>query len=474
MEKLKRRKWHRHLSPIAIICLSFLLVIFLGSGLLSLPIAIKEGVEVQYIDNLFTAVSCTCVTGLVSVQLGAGDTYTLFGRSVMGILIALGGLGVSTLGVFFYMLFASKLGITSQTLIKENWNLRSLKSVRKIFLQVLLVAASFVTFGAILTFFDLFFLHNYNVDEAIGYAIFHAVSAYNNAGFDVFSGNTTNLVMFNNDIMMNLITAFLIVSGGLGYFVVIELFSRRFRFKRFSLHAKIVVTYSLTLIFVGTLLIYLLELNNPSNVTDASPDGVTFMGAFFMSVSSRTAGFSFYDLSHFKEVTVLFMCALMFVGASPGSAGGGIKTTTFALAAAYLRGLVTNRQPYLFKRSIPYKLVRKALIIMSLGFVFFLLGLMFICGFESDANYLLDGERYFTYVEGATRFSLIDYTFEAMSAFGTVGLSTGFTPYYTVGSKIVLICLMYIGRVGPLSISTTFRKQTTETFRYPEEDVPIG
>ena len=461
-------------NPVAIICFSFLLVIFLGSALLSLPIAIQPGVEVAYIDNLFTAVSCTCVTGLSSVTLGPGSTYTYFGRAVMGVLIELGGLGVTTLAVLFYMIFSHKLGFTSQNLIKENWNLRSLKSIRIIFLQVLLVSFSFIAFGTIIMFLDLSFLHNYNYLEAFGYGLFHAVSAFNNAGFDIFENNTTNLVMFNNDLLLNFTTAFLIISGGIGYFVIIECLKKKFKFPKFSLHAKIVLTYSLALIIIGTLLIYLLELGNPNDFAPTQPDGVTIFGAFFMSVSARTAGFTFYDLSLFKEVTLLFITCLMFIGARPGSAGGGIKTTTFALALAYLRGLFTNRHPYLFKRAIPYRLVRRALIIIILGFTFFLLGLLTICFLESDANYLLDGQRYFEYVEGAKRFSLVDYTFEAMSAFGTVGLSTGFTPYYTLGSKIVLIVLMYVGRVGPLSISTTFRKQARETFRFPEEEVPVG
>lgn len=471
--KLNKRKYKP--NPALVIAASFLAVILIGSIFLYLPISLNEGQpQVSYIDALFTSTSCTCVTGLVSVKQGVGSLYNVFGRTIMGLLIQIGGLGVTTFGVIIYILINQKLGLNNQTLVKENWNLGNFRSIRKIFLQVILVSLSFEFVGAILTFFDFYFVHNYPVNEAIGYAIFHSVSAFNNAGFDVFPNNTGSLIMYENDLYLNLLTCCLIFFGGIGYFVIIDIFHHRFHFKKFSLQGKVAITYSLFLVFSGALAIYLGELNNADDITQLTNNGVTFQGALFMSVSSRTAGFTMYDLSKYRDITILMMILLMFIGASPGSAGGGIKTTTFALLIAYIRGIVTNRKPYLFKRSINENLIKKALLIILLGLMFFTLGLIIVSGFEGNANYVLNGEKHKDYVEGAIRFSTIDYAFECMSAFGTVGLSTGLTPYYSIGSKLVLIVLMFVGRIGPLSIPTLFKSQANEKWQYAEGDISVG
>ena len=452
------------LQPIAIIGLSFLGVIFIGACFLALPIAHNEGTSVNFFDALFISTSCTCVTGLVSLPEGVAAAFNLFGRIVMGILIQLGGLGVTTIAVIIFMLTSRKLTFTKQSLIKESWNLNSYKGIKRIFAEVLAVSFSFELLGSILLFFVFYFGHHFSLDESIGYAVFHSVSAFNNAGFDLFG--TTSLINFENDIALNLIISLLIIAGGLGFIVIIDIITKRFKFKKFRLHTKIVLVYTLFFIVFGTLAIYLSELFNESNTS--------FMGAFFMSVSTRTAGFTMYDLSKYRDVSLLIMIILMFVGASPGGTGGGVKTTTIALLFYYIRSIVTDRDPHTFRRNLNRGLIRKALLIILLGLLFFLIGLFIICFCEMDYNYIKDGIKYKDYIEGASTFNALDYAFEAMSAYGTVGLSTGFTAYFSTGSKIVLICLMYVGRLGPLTISTMFKSKNIQTYKYAEEEIAIG
>jgi len=462
------------LSPTLIIALSFLALILIGSILLYCPFS--HDLDVSYLDALFISISCSCVTGLTSLKESVGSTFNVYGYSIMGVLIQIGGLGVTTFAVVFFFLFNHRLNFGNQTLIKENWNLKNLKSIRAIFFQVLFVSLSFEAIGAFFTAIDLIYIHGYDFKEGIGLAIFHAVSAFNNAGFDIFKGNTNSLAIYEGDIFLNIITSLLVIFGGIGYFVIINVISNKFRFKKFSLHSKVAITYSLFFVVIGTILIYFGEFNNTNDITSLTPNGVTFSGAFFMSVSSRTAGFSMYDLSKYRDITLLFMILLMFVGASPGSAGGGAKTTTFALLLAYLRGIITNRRPYLFKRSIDDGLVRRALLILLLGVFFFVFGIVTISCFESGYNFVnvLTGEKSFEYKDGYTRFATLDYAFIAMSAFATVGLATAPTWVYSIGSKCVLMFLMYVGRIGPLAISTLFRSQQVEKWHYGYEDLSIG
>lgn len=458
----------RHsLRPVAVISLSFLSVILIGSFFLALPISHMPGAKVTYLDALFTSTSCTCVTGLVNVRAGVADSFSLFGRIIMAILIQLGGLGVTTIAVIIFLVASRKLTFAEQSLIKESWNLGSLKGIKKIFLLVLLTSFSFEFVGAILSFFDFYFIQGYEMATSWGYAIFHAISAFNNAGFDIISKDS--LIPFESDIYLNLVTSFLIIAGGLGFLVNIDIIKKKFNFKKFSLHTKIAVFYSAFLILFGTLSIYLIELGNTST-------RVSFMGSYFMSVSTRTAGFTMYNLGTFNDATIIIMCFLMFIGASPGGTGGGIKTTTFALLLAYLRGVTTGKRPYAFRRSINKDLIRRALLIIILGFSFFVVGFTLICVFEGNYNSidLATGDKLITYRPGATRYNALDFGFEAMSAFGTVGLSTGITSYLSQGSQIVLIFLMYVGRIGPLTISTSFKGKNTAKYHFAEEDVSIG
>ena len=446
--EIKAKKRRFGLRPVALSALSFLVVIFIGSILLIMPFSVKEGAEISYIDALFTAVSCTCVTGLSTVPLGVASTFTLAGKIIMAILIQLGGLGVTFVAVLIFVIFSRKLSFNQQSLIKENWNLISLKNVKRIFLFITLITAINEILGSVLLFLDFYFIHNMDVARAIMNALFHSVSAYNNAGFDLFG--TTSYIGFDTDYILVFTTMFLIISGGFGYFTIYEIIHRKLNWTKSSLQAKIVIFYTFVLIVVGTFGIYFIELFNTETE-------VSFVGSLFMSVSTRTAGFTLYDLSEFKKATLLLIMILMFIGASPGGTGGGIKTTTIAIVAAYIRGLITDRKPYAFRRTISKSLARTAMLIMTLSLSVFVIGMFMISIFESD-----------------NKLDLIDVAFETMSAFATVGLSTGIPTSLTVGSKITLILLMYIGRLGPLTLANSMKSRKIQTYSYVEENVSIG
>jgi len=473
--KFKIRKYV--FKPVFIILISFLLVILLGSILLYLPFSIKDGVSISYLDSLFTSTTCTCVTGLVSVKEGIASGYSLAGKIIMMILIQLGGLGVTTIGVIFFMIFSHKLSFGEQSLIKDSWNLNSLRGIKRIFLQILLVDIMFELFGFGLYIIDFYYLHNINISDSLFYAAFQAISMFNNAGITIIDDLSSFTSSYQSDLLFNLLNSFLIIAGGLGFIVHIEVIHKRFNFRKFNLHTKIVLTYSLFLLLFGTLAIYLIELTN-------SKTNVDFLGAFYLSVTSRTAGFTLYDLKTFNDASILIISLLMFVGASPGGTGGGVKTTTFAILVCYLKTIVTGKDPAMFKRSISKDLINKALFIIILGFSFFAVGLTLICIFEGNYSFynIVSGEKYVDYpsnldaseLVNIARYSLLDFLFDAMSAFGTVGLSTGVTPFLTSGSKIVLIILMYVGRLGPLTISSAFKGKDRMKYKYVEENISIG
>ena len=418
MELFKARKFE--IKPIAFICLAFMIVILVGSLFLWAPFSLNEGQSVEYIDALFTSTSATCVTGLVSLPNGSvGDAYNIFGRFVVAILIQIGGLGAATLAMAFILIISSRLTMNQQTLVKESWNISSFKGLKKIFLLNLLITfiAEFV--GAILLFFDLYFLHNdvvKGVDDAFGHAFFLSVSAFNNAGFDIF-GNTS-LIAFSDDVFMNLIIALLIIFGGLGYLVIIDICSKNFRFKKMTLHTKVVIFMTLLLIFGGTITIYLSE-NVPHFVNNDVPEGMTFLESFFLSVSTRTAGFTTYNLYDAQICSILLMNVLMFIGASPGGTGGGVKTTTIFALFARIRSGIDGKAPHAFRRSINKDTIQKAFTLFFLSVLFLLFFIILIFGFEGK------------HIEGnGNTYSSLDYVFDAFSAFATVGLSTGVTPFF--------------------------------------------
>lgn len=427
----------KKLTPAQIITLGFVLLILLGSLLLSLPISVRDGVELKYIDALYTSTSAVCVTGLIAVD--AGDTFTSVGQFFLAMLIQFGGLGVTTVGAGVIIAMGKRINLKGRTLIREALNLESGKGLVILIRKIIMVTVLFETAGAILSF--LVFSKDYPIPDAIGISAFHSIAAFNNSGFDIL-GNYQNMIPYQSNVLLNLVTSGLIFFGGIGFLVIWEIWQTRFRWKKFSMHAKVVLTVSVSLIAAGTLLLKLTE-------------NITWLGAFFHSVSARTAGFSSYDLGAFSNAGLLTLIALMFIGASPGSTGGGIKTSTFFVLLQGIKSASTNCSEKAFKYSIPKDAFRKAAVIFLLAIGVVMTGTYLMVIFEPQLSQL-------------------DILFEITSAFGTVGLSTGITRTLGIDSKLLSILVMLIGRLGPLTVATVWHFGKGERIKYPEGNIMIG
>ena len=432
-------KFIKKQPPVRLIAGGFMLAMLLGSFLLMLPISLNDGVKLRYIDSLYTSVSAVCVTGLTTVDVGS--TFSIFGRSVIAVLIQIGGLGVATVGAGLIMLMGKKMDLKSRNLVHEAMNLSSGNGVIRFLKQVFITTVVIELAGALLSF--AVFLQQYDWKTALGYGIFHSISAFNNAGFDIF-GLGTSLEPFRDNVMLNLITSGLIILGGIGFLVIKEVCVKNFKVKKYSVHAKVVLLMTGILLLGGTLFIKLTEGEN-----------ISWLGAFFSSVTARTAGFSTYSFGAFTNAGLAVMMLLMFIGASSGSTGGGIKTTTFfviikSIVAASRRGEAT-----VFKYSVSKEIYKRASVIAFIGI-----------SVIASSTFLL------TLFEPHIAFQ--DIMFEMVSAFATVGVSTGITADLSLPSKIVSIAVMYIGRLGPLTVASLWGFSKTSLVRYPEGNLAIG
>ncbi|MGN0027475.1 MAG: TrkH family potassium uptake protein [Clostridium sp.] len=429
-------KIFKNLSPGRIIVLGFFSVIVIGTILLKLPISIRDGITVSWVDALFTSTSAVCVTGLIAID--TADTFTVFGRAVVALLIQVGGLGVTSVGVGFILLMGRKVGIKERVLIKESMNLDSMKGLVKLVKSVLLVTLSFEVVGAILSY--LVFSKDYSPLDALGISVFHSIAAFNNSGFDILGG-LRNLIPYQSNVLLNLTTCGLIIFGGLGFLVIKEIIIVK-KFKKFSLHTKVVITVTAILLVVGTILL-------------KATEDISWLGAFFFSTSARTAGFSTYNLGSFTNAGLFTLTVLMFIGASPGSTGGGIKTTTIFTLIKSIYSTSTNKNCESFKRKIPSAVIFKA-------FNIFVLAIMVVC-FGVFLLSILEPGRTF-----------IQLLVEVTSAFGTVGLSTGITPDLKDLSKIIISIIMFIGRLGPMTMASIWLVKEPSNACYSEEAVIIG
>ena len=431
------RNLFRKMTPVRIIALGFALTVLIGAGLLLLPCSVRPGVSLSLIDALYTSTSAVCVTGLIAVD--AYDTFTPFGRCVLGLLIQIGGLGVTAVGAGVIRAIRKRISIKGRTLLREAMNLDSGKGIVHFLKSVLLTTLTIELAGACLSF--PVFVRDYSVPQAIGISLFHSVAAFNNSGFDILGG-MRNLTPYRDDVLLNLVTCALIILGGIGFLVIREVLEKRFCWKRFSMHTKVVLSVSAVLTFGGMLLLKLTE-------------NLSWLGALFHSVSARTAGFSTYPLSGFTQPGLILMLFLMLVGASPGSTGGGIKTTTLFVLLTGVRAAATNRSEKAFRYAVPRTAFRKAAVILLLA-----LEIVFV------STYLL------TVLEPSL--SLRDALFEMTSAFATVGLSTGITGGLGDGAKLLSVVVMYIGRLGPLTVATLWHFSRGERVRFPEGDIAVG
>ena len=388
------------------------------------------------VDAFFITISAICVTGLSTIDVA--NSFNLFGYTIIALLIQIGGLGIVCAGLSIILLAGQKIGIKERILIKDSLNLNSLKGIVKLVKSIFRITFIIEFIGALFSFCS--FIKYYKFKDAIVISIFHSISAFNNAGFDLI-GNFRNLVPFENDILLNLTTSGLIILGGLGFIVINEIIEKK-DFKKISLHSKIVIKMSIALLIIGTLVIY------------ASSD-ISLLASFFTSVSSRTAGFNTVPIDSFNKVSLLFIMILMFIGASPSSTGGGIKTSTFYSLIKGTYSICSNKRCHSFKREISHETILKSFIVLFVGMIVVTSCLICLCIFEPNID-------------------LLDLLFESISAFATVGLSTGITPELSTISKIVIMITMFIGRVGGLTLLSLWTKKGKKYVSYPTEDILIG
>jgi len=450
----------KQLSPAQLLTLFYAFAIFLGAALLATPLAAR-GEPVAFIDALFTATSAQCVTGLTVVD--TGSRFSLFGQSVILALIQVGGLGITTFSVYLFIYLRIGVGAKGRWIINETLMHTPVGSWRELIRGIVVLTLVIEALGAALL--ALVLVPRLGFWPGLYSALFHSISAFCNAGFSLFPDS---LVGFRDDPLVNTTVMALIVLGGIGFLVIRELLAwlkgwrgRGRRRTRISLHGKIVLVTSAILIVCGALLIGLLERGNALT-------GMSFMEGFwisiFQSVSSRTAGFNSVDLSVLSAPTLFLVMFLMFVGASPGSAGGGVKTTCLALFfAVFYNRLKGNPHVSLFHRTIPDELITKALALVLLAAILIGCALFALLVVQSP-DPAHENPREF-----------LAYAFEAVSAFGTVGLSMGMTAKLNTTGKGIIILLMFVGRVGLLTLAFAIAGRTRRfSARYAEENVMIG
>lgn len=426
----------RHLRPGTVLVIGFLSIIIIGSLLLYLPLSRKEGAG-TFLDCLFVSVSSVCVTGLTTVDIA--NTFTVFGRVVVAVLIQLGGLGFASFALFIIALLGRNISFSSISLAKEAMNFDSGKGIIGMVFSVLRYAFCIELVGAVMLFFPYYRMTG-SIIRSIGMGLFHSVSAFNNAGFDL-NGDFSSLSVFHGNVYVNIVVALLILLGGMGFIVMKDIIHQR-KWGKFSFHTKIVLFMTFVLVSIGTLFIM--------------AGGTSPLDAFFLAVSARTAGFSTIPMESLSNSSSLVMIFLMFIGANPGSTGGGVKTTTVFVIFIAMASVVTGKKPDAFKRRIPQDSITKALTVFVMAIIVILIATFSIM--------LIEGDKY----------STLDVLFEVVSAAATVGLSRSLTPLLSIGSQMIIMAVMFLGRLGPLTIVTMFTKMRQEHLEHIEENVLIG
>ena len=440
---------NQSLSPPQVVVLGFLSIILIGTVLLSLPQTTANGERQQFVDALFTATSAVCVTGLVVHD--TGDYFSLFGQIIILLLIQIGGLGYMTMATFLLLLVGKTITLRERLIMQESMPQFSLGGVVQFAKYVLKVTLFLELIGA--TILSLRWMEDYSVPKAIYLGIFHAVSAFCNAGFALFSDSFRG---FRGDAVILLTILFLFFVGGLGYVVLSDLYFFRYRkFPHLSVHTKMVLTFTLTLIALGGAVIFLLESKNPSTLGGLSGKDKV-MASLFQAMTPRTAGFSVVDVGGMMQGSLFLTIILMFIGASPGGTGGGIKTTTFGVMLATVWATLRGRRDVtVFKHRIPGEVINKSFVVGFLSILFIVIITVIIASAE--------------------KYKFIRAFFETMSAFGTVGLSTGITSGLSSLGKALLIITMFVGRLGPLTIGVAMLREMKDLrFRYPERRVLVG
>lgn len=446
---MNERRQIVQLHPAHVLTFGFLGLITIGTLLFMLPIATQDRHHLSFIDALFEATSAVCVTGLAVVD--TGTTFTLFGQIVLLVLVQLGGWGFMTSSILMFLMLGKRIGLKERILLKESVNYGSLQGLIKLVQSIIAITLIVELIGAVILSIRWSFEMPWS--KAIYYGIFHSISAFNNAGFSL---EPDSLSKWAGDPVVNIMITLLFIVGGIGFTVILDIFGKK-SFKKLSLHTKITIIVSIFLNTISMFMILYLEFDNPATLGSLS-NSDKLWAAYFQGVVPRTAGFNTLDIAQMTPSSLVYMIGLMFIGAGSGSTGGGIKVTTAALLFLALWAVISNKQDVnVFNRRIPQELINRALSIAISGVLFIFTIFFLLTITEKGAE-------------------LTKILFETVSAFGTVGMSAGLTGELTPAGRILITVMMFIGRLGPLTMAFAlmFHAKKNSRVRYAEEKILIG
>ncbi|NMC55841.1 MAG: Trk family potassium uptake protein [Eubacteriaceae bacterium] len=442
----------KYISPAKLLASGFMAIILTGGILLCLPISSSTHTYTHILDCIFTATSAVCVTGLVVVD--TGTHWSTFGQVVIICLIQIGGIGFMSLATFIFLIARKRISMQSRIVLKDSYNLSQTGGIVRIAKHVLIFTFTTELIGALLSMIT--FVPRFGLVKGIGVSVFHSIASFCNAGFDVL-GNYNSLTEYAANPFILIVTSMLIIIGGLGFFVIEDIASMRKGPRTLSFHTKLVLSTTLALIFFGALIIFIFEYNNPQTLGPLSLRD-KIVESFFNSVTPRTAGFNSLNMLSLTSISALTIIILMFVGGSPGSTAGGIKTTTISVLLITLYCWIRGKDNIeVFHRRIGFNSLKKSITITTITVLLILFDIFIL-----------------SYTENGT---LRQIAFEVFSAFGTVGLTMNFTPELSAIGKIIIITAMYIGRLGPLTIALALSKESTNAdgkYQYPEGDILLG
>lgn len=442
----------KKISSIRVIALGYMIMILIGTALLMLPISSQNGQIAPFNEAFFTATSASCVTGLIVRD--TATQWTFFGQAVIITLIQIGGLGFMTVATWFSMLLKRRMGLQERELMVVSINNDNIGSIKGLTKTIVCGTAIIEGCGALL--FATRFIPQFGWAKGIWYSVFHAISAFCNAGFDLMGVQApySSLVNYSSDITVNFTVCALITLGGLGFLVWDEIYRKKFRFRYYSLHTKLVLVVSAILTFGGAILFFIFErdfTNADSGVLES------ILTSLFDSVTARTAGFNTVDTAALSPASKILTVFLMFIGGSPGSTAGGMKTTTLAvIAISTFNGIRRRHSKGIFGRRLEKDAIHQASSVAFTNISLTLLGIMLVCAIQPS-------------------FDIADIIFEVASAIGTVGMTTGITRDLAIASRFIIAFLMYCGRVGSVSFALALmEKKAAPPIKNPREKITIG
>jgi len=438
------------LNPAQVLAIGFATIILLGTFILNTPIVSADGKSIGFLNALFTATSSVCITGLVVVNTAA--QFNFIGELVILVLIQIGGLGFMTMATIVALFLGKKITLKDRLVMQEELNASSLNGLVRLTKYVILATFILEGIGALLL--STRFIPQYGVLKGIWFSIFHAISAFCNAGFDVIGESMTPFV---NDVVVNFTVILLVIIGGLGFTVYIDL-SRNKSIRRCSLHTKLVLLITGFLLILGAVFIFLIEYDNPNTLGELSFGGKV-LASIFQSTVTRTAGFNSIDMASLTNATSFIFIIFMFIGGSPGSTAGGIKTTTIGVVILAIRAVLKGKDDVeIFKKRIPNELIFRAIAVTGAGLLMIICIIIALTISEKSVDFL-------------------DILFETVSAFGTVGLTRNLSSNLTNIGKVIIIITMYVGKVGPLTFVYALAKRKRKNegkYKFPEEKILIG